>query len=104
MSGDPGFGRVGFALILGDLSATAFSNLDVPRDLNIRAFQLGKPFHTQLLGSYSTPTGDFVGSFEGQMTSLNGVAPIPEPSTVLLLGSGLTAAFLRRRRQGGASV
>jgi PEP-CTERM motif len=48
-------------------------------------------------GSVGSPT--FTTGYWGGNVRLDAVQPVPEPTTMVLLGSGLAAAFVRRRRR-----
>ena len=37
-------------------------------------------------------------TYLGNLTTVSGVTPVPEPATFALLGLGMTAIFLRRRK------
>jgi hypothetical protein len=49
--------------------------------------------HLQAVGANGLNSGVAVGGYEGQ------VNPVPEPGTMMLLGSGAVASFLARRRR-----
>jgi hypothetical protein len=42
--------------------------------------------------------GPYDGSGESPLTPVENPAPIPEPGTMILLGSGLAGAYWQRRR------
>ena len=67
---------------------------------------LGPHYFTGTLGDGTPASGDsFVPNYVSQINNLMGdesLTLVPEPSTLLLLGAGLLAVGLRRRRRRAA--
>jgi hypothetical protein len=104
------FGRFVYTAANGDqLFGTSLQVLAPPGAAGLAALTV---YHTITGGTglFSVAAGEIVitGQFDGQTgtglargtISAPGLAAIPEPGALLLVGTGLAAAFLRRRRRG----
>ena len=79
--------------IIGEeLTVNAFLNAGTS------AFTAGTADASNTLRFFLTPTGDFTYSTASGNNYVNQVQPVPEPSSLLLFGSGLTLAVSRLRR------
>lgn len=65
-------------------------------DAFVFSYQADTPYRTGLSGVYS---GNYYGYFDNFRLTSNDIQPIPEPSTILLLGFGLLGAGRYRRRK-----
>jgi hypothetical protein len=64
------------------------------------AFTAGTADASNTLRFFLTPVGDFTYSTASGNNYINQVQPVPEPTSLLLVGSGLTLAVSRLRKRG----
>ena len=93
---------------IGIGTAVTFSAVGVARDQSAETSQWSGAFTTQTAFSaaliqftLNTPGGAFGAPYSGSFTLTSGPAPVPEPTTMLLLGTGLVGitAKVRKRRK-----
>jgi hypothetical protein len=99
----PGFSLSDFGLQFPD--TVTFSSVTFSATLSPTSFQLGddplfEAVSSSLLASLTSPTGTLApGDFVILSVDANEViAPVPEPSTVLLLATGFAGSLLVRKR------